>query len=132
MKKTSWILAANIALAVGTSGLYGYGKWKESRIHEAHEREVQQMVDHFKSCPDAYRDYGECYGQAERQRMEAAALAHRDAGRYLEAGMAYARLGRDFEDQAREMAGRCDDAGRMAIIRQIELRQEAGHRAGLR
>lgn len=128
MKKANWILAANIALAVGTSSLYGYGKWKESQIHHAHEREVQQMVDRFKSCPDRYRDYGECYGAEERQRIEAQALAHRDAGRFFEAGMAYARLGRDFEDQAREMAGRCDDAHRRIIVSQIELREEAGRR----
>ncbi len=128
MKKANWILAANIALAVGTSSLYGYGKWKESQAHQAHEREVQQMVDHFKSCPDRYRDYGECFGQDERQRMEAQALAQRDAGRFFEAGMIYARLGRDFEDRAREMAGRCDDPHRRAIVRQIELREEAGLR----
>jgi hypothetical protein len=128
MKKSTWILAGNIALAAGAAGLLTYGNIKESRIHREHEREVQQMVDHFKSCPDAYREYGECQSRQERDRLAAEAETLRSSGAYYEAGMVYAQLGRQYERDAREMAGRCGESERRAIIGQIELRQEAGRR----
>ena len=128
MKKTTWILAGNIALAAGAAGLFTYGNIQESRIHREREAEVRHMADRFKACPDRYRETGECYSTQERERMAAEAGDLRGRGAYYEAGMIYAHLGRQYEGEAREMAGRCDESERRTIVRQIELRQEAGRR----
>jgi hypothetical protein len=132
MKKHNIILTANIVLAAGAAGLFTYGSIKESRMHKEHDRQVQVLVDRFKACPDRFRDFGECYTQAERDGMVRQAEADRSAGRYLDAGRIYARLGARYETEAREMAGRCGEAGRKEITDMIDLRREAAERAGLR
>ncbi|MFN7990954.1 MAG: hypothetical protein U0R44_02230 [Candidatus Micrarchaeia archaeon] len=130
MKKHNKFLAANLALTLAAASIIGYGKWKEGDLREDRTREVQQIVSRYRSCPDSYRTTGECYNDAERTGMANTAREHSSAGRYLQAGLIYARLGRDFINDAREMAGRCDETGRRQILREIGLRSEAARRMG--
>lgn len=131
MKKRNVILAANITLALGAAGLFTYGKWEEHKAHQTHEREVSQLVEHFKSCPDSFRTTRECFSEEERNARVSQANALRDSGSYLEAGRIFVELGPNFLNDAQEMAGRCDNNGRLEITRKIQLRREAATRSGL-
>jgi hypothetical protein len=128
MKKHNKLLAGSLVLALGGGAYVGYAKFHDVKDEQAHHREVQTLVGHFRSCPDLYRRTGECHTPEERTRLLSQAQEQRGEGRFEEAGLTFARLG-GMESDAREMAGRCalsgNTAGRDRILRELGLRSEA-------
>lgn len=119
-----------ITLSVGATGLVGYTGWLARGETQEREQKIVQMVDRFKACPDRFKINRECFSPQERQELQVESGRMKKAGRWEEAGMAFAKLGR-FND-AREMAEECNklgnETGTEKIREEIALRREAIHR----
>jgi hypothetical protein len=128
--KRGILLPVAITLALGTTGLVGYGYFKHRGVQQAREQRVQVLVNRFKACPDLFRATGECFTPEKTASMRNEADAKRGERQWEKAGMLYAKLGMDNE--AREMAAECaaegNAPGRQKIIDELSEREEAARR----
>jgi len=126
VKRHNKILAGTIAVGLAASVYLGWGTWKDHKRQVAHERNVVTMVERFKSCPDRYIARRECFSEDDRAKILTEAEGARTNGRYKEAGLKFAMLG--MSNEAHEMAGRCSETDRRAVIEELRIREEAESR----
>jgi hypothetical protein len=123
VKRHNIILAGTVAVGLAAGGFLGWGTYKEHKRQQAHEHNVATMVERFKSCPDRFVARRECFSESERAGMLTEAEGARTNGRYKEAGLKFAMLG--MGNEAHEMAGRCSETDRGAVLEELRIRQEA-------
>ena len=124
VKRHTLIWASGMALGLAASGYAGKTALDGRKQQLQHERSVASMVAHFRSCPETYLASGECYLPSQRAVIEREANEAKAAGRFREAGVAFAKIGKTAE--ARVMAGWCTNPkDRKAVLEEIKLREEA-------
>ncbi|MCI0504114.1 tetratricopeptide repeat protein [Candidatus Micrarchaeota archaeon] len=123
VKRHNIILAGTVAVGLAASAYLGWGTYKEHKRQVAHEQNVVAMVERFKACPDRFVARRECFSETERAGILTEAEGARSGGRHREAGLKFAILG--MGNEAREMAGRCNETDRRAIMEELRVREEA-------
>jgi hypothetical protein len=123
VKKHNWLLIGGITACLGAGAFVGHGTYRDMQRREEHQRHVSTLVESLKACPDRFRAVGDCSSDEDRAHLLSEAETDRREGRFREAGLKFARLGR--EGDAREMAGRCDESGRGAILEELSIRRDA-------
>ncbi|MEW6036472.1 MAG: hypothetical protein AB1529_07715 [Candidatus Micrarchaeota archaeon] len=123
VKKHNWLLIGGVTACLGAGAFVAHGTYKDIQRQEAHRRSVSTLVESLKACPDRFRAVGDCSSDGDRAHLLSEAETDRREGRFREAGLKFARLGR--EGDAREMAGRCDESGRRAILEELSVRRDA-------
>jgi hypothetical protein len=125
------VVATSFTLFLGAVGTIGVLHNKKSGAEKAKEERIAQIVSQFKACPERFKTVRGCLSAEDRVKRIGDAVQAREKGEFQKAGIIFAEILQ--ENDAREMAGKCQQSGntegRERILTVLSERQEAAERA---